>query len=217
MWRRNASRCFRLLGFAVLLSAQTGYADPTLSPTELMARIDAAQKDMRSLRAAFVQHSRVKLFRQQVSSDGRFLYQKGPVPKLRWEYLKPDPSTMLLRGDIVTLKMGTRAPQVIDTSKNPTMQAIFSQLRLWLGQGSLKEAEGEYEVKTAGTKEQPALVLFPKPETVLSRVFTRIELHVDGKTMQLTRLLMQEKNGDEKEVVFGKTEKNIALGSSQFE
>ncbi|HND12321.1 MAG TPA: outer membrane lipoprotein carrier protein LolA, partial [Pseudomonadota bacterium] len=79
------------------------FAAPLPSPTELMTKIDAVQKDLRSLRADFVQHSRVKLFRQQVSSEGRFLYAKGTPARLRWEYLKPDPSTMLLVGEQATL------------------------------------------------------------------------------------------------------------------
>ncbi len=182
-----------------------------------MNKIDAAQKDLKSLRADFVQHSRVKLFRQQISSEGRFLYVKGTPARLRWEYLRPDPSTMLLIGEQATLKMGTRTPQVIDTGKDPTLRAIFAQLKLWLGQGSLRDAEGEYEVKTGGTTDQPALLLVPKAQSVLSRVFARIELHVDGKTMLLRRLLMVEQSGDEKEVVFGKLERNIELAASQFQ
>ena len=205
-----------LLG-CLLTGALPAGAAPTLTATELMTKIDAAQKDLRSLRADFVQHSRVKLFRQQISSEGRFLYTKGTPTRLRWEYLKPDPSTMLLVGDKAQLKMGSRAPQIIDTGKDPTLHAIFAQLKLWLGEGSLREAEGEYEVKTAGTVEQPALLLTPKAPSPLSRIFLRIELHVDGKTMLLRRLLMVEQSGDEKEVVFGKLERNIELPASQFQ
>ena len=193
------------------LLAQPAVAAPLLTATELMTRIDAAQKDLHSLRADFVQHSRVKLFRQQISSTGRFLYAKGTPARLRWEYLAPDPSTMLLVGDQARLTIGTRAPQLIDTGKDPTLRAIFAQLRLWLGQGSLRDAEGEYEVN------QPALLVAPKAQSPLSRVFSRIELHVDGKSMLLRRLLMVEQSGDEKEVVFGKIERNIELNPAQFQ
>ena len=62
-----------------------------------------------------------------------------------------------------------------------------------------------------------ALLLAPKAQSPLSRVFSRIELHVDGKTMLLRRLLMVEQNGDEKEVIFGKLDRNIELPASQFQ
>lgn len=217
MWQKIARSLLIAASLWCLLSPLPAWAAPPLSPTELMNKIDAAQKDLKSLRADFVQHSRVKLFRQQISSEGRFLYVKGTPARLRWEYLRPDPSTMLLIGEQATLKMGTRTPQVIDTGKDPTLRAIFAQLKLWLGQGSLRDAEGEYEVKTGGTTDQPALLLVPKAQSVLSRVFARIELHVDGKTMLLRRLLMVEQSGDEKEVVFGKLERNIELAASQFQ
>ena len=219
MWQRIARRHALVFLASLWLVCTPGqvFAAPLPSPTELMTKIDAVQKDLRSLRADFVQHSRVKLFRQQVSSEGRFLYAKGTPARLRWEYLKPDPSTMLLVGEQATLKMGSRAPQVIDTGKDPTLRAIFAQLKLWLGQGSLRDAEGEYEVKTGGTSDQPALILVPKPDSVLAKVFSRIELHVDGKTMLLRRLLMVEQSGDEKEVIFSKLDRNVELNASQFQ
>ena len=215
-WKRWALRLLLVL-CGMVAGPGPSLAAPLLTATELMTRIDAAQKDLHSLRADFVQHSRVKLFRQQISSTGRFLYAKGTPARLRWEYLAPDPSTMLLVGDQARLTIGTRAPQLIDTGKDPTLRAIFAQLRLWLGQGSLRDAEGEYEVKAAGTVDQPALLLAPKAQSPLSGVFSRIELHVDGKSMLLRRLLMVEQSGDEKEVVFGKIERNIELNPAQFQ
>lgn len=217
--RRTASR--RLAPALAVLWAlvSPAAAAPAEVPSveQLVGRIDAQQKDLRSLRAEFVQNTRVKLFKQQLSSEGRLLYARGTPSKLRWEYLRPDPSTMLIIGDVATLRMGTRAPQVFDTAKDPTLRAVFAQLRLWLGQGALGDARGEYEMSTAGTPERPALVLAPKPSSVLAKTFSRIELHVDGKTLLLARLLMVEQSGDEKEIVFGKIQRNVDLPKNAFE
>lgn len=217
MWRRTVNQAALAVAILVAPASRPAEAASLPSPIELMTKIDAAQKDLRSLRADFVQHSRVKLFRQQISSEGRLQYQKGDPARLRWEYLKPDPSTMLLVGDKVQLKMGTRPPQIIDTGKDPMLRAIFTQLRLWLGQGSLREAESEYEISVAGSLDQPALVLVPKAQSPLQRVFSRIELHLDGKTMLLRRLMMVEQSGDEKEIIFGKLDRNIEISASQFQ
>ncbi len=217
MWRRTVNVAALAVALVIGPSSLPAQAASLPTPTDLMTKIDAAQKDLRSLRADFVQHSRVKLFRQQISSEGRLQYQKGDPAKLRWEYLKPDPSTMLLVGDRAQLKMGTRPPQVMETGKDPMLRAIFTQLRLWLGQGSLREAESEYEISVAGSVDQPALVLVPKAQSPLQRVFSRIELHVDGKTMLLRRLMMVEQTGDEKEIIFGKLDRNIEISASQFQ
>jgi outer membrane lipoprotein-sorting protein len=212
------------LGVGPALLAPTGpapqgaYAAASLPTVEqLVARIDTQQKDLRSLRGEFVQHTRVKLFRQQISSEGRMLYLRGAPSKLRWEYLRPDASRLTMIGDVATLRMGTRPPQVFDTAKDPTLRAVFTQLRLWLGQGALAEAQGEYTMSVAGTPERPALVLAPKPSSVLAKTFSRIELHVDGRTALLSRLLLVEQSGDEKEIVFGKIQRNVDIAPSQFE
>lgn len=182
-----------------------------------MRRIDAVQADLRTLSAEFVQTSRVKLFKQQIRSQGRLLYQRGTPSKLRWEYLKPDTSTMLLIGDRATLRIGNRPPQVFDSSRDPTLHAIFSQLQLWLGNGSLASAQGEYDIRSSGTAEQPALLLMPRPASPLSRAFARIELHVDGRTLQLMRLVLVENSDDEKEIVFSHLQRNAALPARAFE
>ena len=232
MSRRTAAN--RIAGRAALLGLLAGCLGllagpgPTSTPParaaaplptveQLVARIDTQQKDLRSLRGEFVQHTRVKLFRQQISSEGRLLYVRGTPSKLRWEYLRPDASTLLMVGDVATLRMGTRAPQVFDTAKDPTLRAVFTQLRLWLGQGALAEAQGEYTMATAGTPDRPALVLQPKPSSVLAKTFSRIELHVDGRTAILQRLLLVEQSGDEKEIVFGKIQRNVDIAPNLFE
>ena len=103
------------LGVGVGGPIREAVAAPTAAPPpdELMRRIDAAQADLRTLSAEFVQNSQSKLFKQKLSSQGRLFYQRqrqrpGPGPgqgqpgeptKLRWEYTRPDASTMLLIGE----------------------------------------------------------------------------------------------------------------------
>ncbi len=210
-------------GMSVGGGARAAVAAPaaTPSPDELMRRIDAAQADLRTLSAEFVQNSRSKLFKQQLSSQGRLFYERqrqpGALTKLRWEYTRPDASTMLLIGGRATLRIGARPPQVFDSSADPTLNAIFTQLQLWLGNGSLASAQADYQVSSSGSAEHPALILAPRPTSPLSRAFSRIELHVDGRTLQLARLLLVENSGDEKEVVFTRMQRNAALPQTAFQ
>jgi outer membrane lipoprotein-sorting protein len=226
--RRVGARCGRaaallLCGGLGLWPCRVQAAEPPptaaapLAPEALMQRIDAAQHGLRTLSADFVQHSRVKLFKQQISSQGRFLYERGSPSKLRWEYMAPDASTLLLIGDRATLRIGTRAPQVFDTARDPLVSALFTQLQLWLGNGSLASAQGDYVVQSGGTAAQPALILLPRPGSPLSRAFTRIELHVDGRTMQLVRLLLVENSGDEKEILFSHLQRNTSIPQTAFD
>ena len=60
-------------------------------------------------------------------------------------------------------------------------------------------------------------MLQPKPSSVLAKTFSRIELHVDGRTAILSRLLLVEQSGDEKEIVFSKLQRNVDIAPSLFE
>ena len=155
--RTAASRLGRALPalpFLLLLGA--GAPPPPASATlpELIGRIDAAQREVKTLQADFVQRNRVKLFKQELTSKGRLLYQRGPSSQLRWEYTAPDPSTMLLLGQKAYLQMPGRPAQVFDTSKDSTLRAIFTELELWLGNGSLAAAKDEGTVVVDLAKNQ---------------------------------------------------------------
>jgi outer membrane lipoprotein-sorting protein len=199
-------------------ATSTGRA-AVLSPQELIQRMEAAQRDLRTLSADFVQTSRVKLFKQEMSSSGRMLCERSPAEtRLRWEYLRPDPSTLVLVGGQARLRMGNLPPQVFDTARDPNLRAIFAQLRLWLGAGSFSEAGSEYDLRVGGdpAQKRPALILLPRASSVLGKTFSRVELHLDGQSWQLTRLLLFEQSGDEKEIVFTRVQRNVALPAGSF-
>lgn len=236
MSRRIASR--RGVGLAILSSLSLAFwtftddaraADPP-PPAELITCMEAGQRDLQTLSAEFTQTSRVKLFKQELRSEGRLLYERAaPTAKtaattrLRWEYLRPDPSTMLLIGSEARLRMGdvnSKVPaQVFDMAKDANLRAIFAQLRLWLGLSSgeagspLSTAEllADYELKASGSKDSPVLIMLPRPTSVLGKTFTRVELSLAGRGCQLNRLLLVEQSGDEKEIRFTSVKRNAPL------
>lgn len=191
--------------------------------------MEAGQRDLQTLSAEFTQTSRVKLFKQEMRSEGRLLYERataakgGATTRLRWEYLRPDPSTMLLIGSEARLRMGdanSKIPaQVFDMAKDANLRAIFAQLRLWLGLSSgeagspLGTAEllADYELKASSGKDGPVLIMLPRPTSVLGKTFARVELSLVGRGCQLTRLLLVEQSGDEKEIRFTSVKRNAPL------
>lgn len=227
MSRRTGSAglalCLLLLAAAPRVSTSTAAPNAVPPPAELITRMEAAQRELSSLSADFTQTSRVKLFKQELRSLGRLLYERKPggPARLRWEYLQPDPSTMVLVGDEARLRMGDekskRPAQVFDMARDANLRAIFAQLRLWLGLGvagsSLGAADvaADYEMRSGGSTEKPVLVLLPKPTSLLGKTFSRVELSLDGKSFQLLRLLLVEQSGDEKEIQFASVKRNQPL------
>jgi outer membrane lipoprotein carrier protein len=205
----------RALALAALVAASSAVAHAEAPPvTDVVAKVDKAKAGVETLSGEFTQKNRVKLFKQELASKGR-LYFKKPR-QIRWEYVSPDPSVLILDGNKATLTTPGAAPQVFDLEKDATMRAIFDQLLTWLGPGSLAAARDDYDLATAGTAAAPVLQLTPKPASNIAKAFARIELRLDAKTWLMKSILLVEKNGDEKEIDFSKLARNAKLPPDAF-
>lgn len=203
-------------------AAQAG-APADAAVESLLQRLRAAQADVRTLAADFTQRNRVKLFRQELTSQGRLIYDKGDKgdpparpARLRWEYTAPDPSLLLLIGERAELRAPGQAPRTFDTGRDGTLRAVFDQMGLWLGSGAVQTARRDNTLSVAGTAAAPTLVLIPREGTALARVFARVELRLDGKTLLLRGLLLQERSGDEKEITLSRVQRNPVVPAGTF-
>jgi outer membrane lipoprotein-sorting protein len=181
---------------------------------ELVKRLEASSRDITTLAGDFTQVSRVKLFKKELRSRGRLRFRRPR--QIRWEYVDPDPSTLILDGNRAILKMPDAPPQIFDLERDATMRAVFDQLLLWLSPGSLDGARADYSMTAGGSAEAPTLTLVPKAGSPLERAFRRVELRFDGRTGLLRGLLLVEKNGDEKEIAFTRLERNVAIPDAEF-
>jgi len=197
---------------ALLLPALAGADAPAVG--DLVKKVDAAKAGVETLSGEFTQRNRVKLFKHELTSKGRLFFRKPR--QIRWEYISPDPSVMILDGQKAMLTTPGAAPQVFDLDKDATMRAVFDQLLTWLGPGSLAAVRNDYELSAGGTATAPALTLTPKPASAIGRAFLRIELRLDPKSWLLKSILLVEKNGDEKEITFTKLARNAALPADAF-
>jgi outer membrane lipoprotein carrier protein len=200
---------------ALVLLASAASAAPPPSVDTLLAELSASAQKATTLSGEFTQKNRLKLFKQELSSKGRLFFQAPR--RIRWEYLSPDPSVMVLDADRATLRTPGAAPQVFDLAHDATMRAVFDQLLMWLQPGGLDHARADYDLSTAGSGGEPILVLVPKASSAVAKAFSRIELRVDGKSHLLRGIKLTEKNGDEKQIEFGKLERNATLPKDAFQ
>ncbi len=199
-----------------LVAAVLMVARPVLAAdaTEaLLGRIDAASREVKSLSGEFVQASRVKLFKQELRSRGRFHFQRPR--RVRWEYLDPDPSTLVVDGEKATLVTPGAPPQVFDLARDATMRTVFDQIFLWFGEGSLAKARADYDLAAGGTDTAPTLSLTPHAGSTVGKAFARIELRFDQRLL-LKTILLREPSGDEKQIDFTKVERNGKLPEKAF-
>jgi outer membrane lipoprotein-sorting protein len=203
----------RALAAALLLLA-SGAAAQAPSLSAVVEHVDAASKHVETLAGQFTQRNRVKLFKQELTAKGLVYFHKPR--QIRWEYLEPDPSVMILDGNRALLRSPAGPPQQFDLDKDATMRAIFDQLLTWLGPGSLAKARDDYELAASGTAAAPLLTLTPKLASAVGRAFSKIELRLDGKSWTMRSILLVEKNGDEKEIVFTHLQRNAPLPPDAF-
>lgn len=199
---------------SVLCVSLPARAAPAPSLQVLLSRLVQASQTVHTLSGEFTQRNRIKLFKQELTSSGR-IYFEAPR-RIRWEYLAPDPSVLVLDGNTATLTTPGAAPQVFDLGHDPTMAAVFDQLLLWLGPGSLAGAQTTYQMQVSGTAAEPILTLEPKPGSTVAKAFRHIELRLDGQSWLLRSILLIEKNGDEKEITFTRLRKNVPLPKDAF-
>jgi outer membrane lipoprotein-sorting protein len=202
----------RPAAIALAVVALAGSAG-ALEVDPLLGRLDRAASQVRTLSGEFTQKSRIKLFKQELSSTGRMAFERPR--RVRWEYLRPDASTLILDGDQATLRAEGGPPQTFDLAKDAAMRAVFDQLTLWLGGGGLAGARASYDVAAAGSEAEPVLVLSPKPGTAAAKTFARIELRFDRRLL-LRSILLREVSGDEKEITFTKMERDVKLPPDEF-
>jgi outer membrane lipoprotein-sorting protein len=212
---RRAAALAIALALAVPGSGARAAAAAAPTVDQILAQLESSSKDVETLDGEFTQHNRIKLFKKELVSRGRLRFRRPR--QIRWEYLEPDPSTLVLDGQRVTLRMPGTAPQVFDLERDATMRAVFEQLLLWLQPGALGRARDDYALTAGGTAEAPTLTLLPKEGSVMGRAFRRVELRLDGKSWLLRGILLVERNGDEKEIAFTRLLRNAKLPGDSFQ
>ncbi len=204
------------LALLLLFAGQALAAPPSVD--ELLTRLDASATTVETLAGEFVQRNRLKLFKQELKSEGRIFFRKPR--QIRWEYRTPDPSTLILDGQQATLRTPGSAEQKFDLDRDPTMRTVFDQLLVWLGAGVRVDGKAkllaDYQLSTAEQGGLPTLVMVPLQASPVSKVFSRIEIRLDKKTALIRSLLLHEQGGDEKEIVFSRLDKNAKLPADAF-
>jgi outer membrane lipoprotein-sorting protein len=175
---------------------------------ELVEKIEKARAGLESLTGDFTQRKRLSLFRDEVRSTGRFLFKRAN--KLRWEYLKPDPSVVILDGHKVTVKSPGQKPVTYDLQKQPGLKAVLDKLLAALGPTSLKSATEDFDVTVTGPQ---ALRLVPKGD--LAKHLVSMEMRFDA-AWQVASISWREKNGDQTDVAFTGLKRNPKVDYSAF-
>jgi outer membrane lipoprotein carrier protein len=189
---------------------------PGLSPSQRLAalveRVKLEQKKLRTLEADFVQHRESELLVAPEEARGAFAYQSPD--KVRWDYLAPNPMTILIRGsEMTTWYRDLKRADRLDVGR------YSAEVLRYLGaSGSLEKLLEYFTVTAVFPKgdEPYRLVLEPRFARVAKRV-AEMTIWLDRRTFLPIRLRYVEAGGDTTEYRFTNLRLNAPLAADRFE
>jgi len=213
---RNFIAVILLLGAGVLCArAARPQGKPTLE--SVLALMDNSAKDFRSLTAE-IEHVKYTAVVKDTSIETGLIYVRKD-DKLRIDFLKPDPRTILRNGDnlyIYTPKIGR--VEEFNIGKNRAMADQYLVLGFGTKSDSLRK---NYAVKFLGEEDldgrkMALLELIPKAEEVHKQI-EKIEMWVDEASwMPMQQKFFETGSGDYFMSRYKAVMKNLKIGDSKF-
>ncbi len=162
--RRSLNTCF--LAFCIALMPLVSLAGDE-PDWDVLRR---ASETTGSLSASFTQQKHLPILSAPLISEGRFFYQAPDA--IRWEYVSPIKSVMLMKGDAVEIFQFTDGSWHEDVTRGVQVrQMILGEIREWL--------KGRFDrggIFTPSLSQGPPLKVTLAPAKQLTDFLTRIEL-----------------------------------------
>jgi outer membrane lipoprotein-sorting protein len=192
-------------------TARVTASGETLS--QVLARFDEVQGQIRTLSAEFIQTTRSPLLKDPIVAKGQF-YLTKPASVL-WEYATPEPMRFVVSdGTYTGYFPGRKRAEKRDIKRWSEQLFRF----FGVGQGS-KELGKFYEITLgeAGPDEHGTylLVLSPKKHRVRKR-FDEVKLWVDAATLLPVRIDYAGKDGNQREIRLLNTRLNPDLAAGIY-
>jgi outer membrane lipoprotein-sorting protein len=188
----------------VLLSAAAGLSQE-------LAPFKQAFRDIRSVKAEFLQKRYLQILTEPLRSEGRFFFYASG--SLRWEYLSPLRTVMLQKGDAIQLyhfSEGGWKPEM--TRAVESRRVVLAEISQWF-QGRFDESKAFTHLYFSGP---PARVILA-PKEGINKFIHRIEIVLSARPGVIDRVEIEEPGGSRTSIEFRNVEINSNLPSRIFE
>ena len=202
-----------LLLCALLLSppAQAAAAPGSAELDAVLAKLTVSAGGINTLASDFVQEKYLAVFKQALTSKGRFYYQKPD--RLRWELQAPIVTGFALDGDKGRRWRGKEEKsETFDIRQDPVMKIVAEQLLAW-ARPDFPWLLAHYKMSVLGTG-PIKLRLDPKFETGGIIDHLLIVFAADGR--YVAQVELHDRDGDYTRLRFSHTEVNIPLARELF-
>lgn len=203
----NKSKIYKMFAVLALLlgcGMLVGWADSWEEIRRVSAEVSAVQAD-------FVQRKHLKILSRPLVSEGRF-YFRSP-DSLRWEYLAPIRSVLLLsRGDVKRYVQQNNRLVEDSRSRVQVMNVILPEIAAW-SRGRFDSSPTFSAALKPGRK--PRIVLTPKDKN-LGAMIRAVEVTLSEKPGGIESVRILENADSSTEIEFKNVRTNARLDDALF-
>jgi len=188
--------------------------DRRATAMRLLEGTRAKIKELRSVKAKFVQEKHLSMLLAPVVSKGEFFYKAGR--KFIWHYLPPDESFTISDGTRIWLYFpALKQAEVYDTQRFKTRSRTFEKLCLGF-ERPLCDLADAFSIELAAETQTDFEVLLRPREEALARLIAELRILISKETGLPVRFYSTERNDDRTSISFTETEVNQEIADSLF-
>jgi outer membrane lipoprotein-sorting protein len=174
---------------------------------QALAKVNAGRQTITS---DFTQTKHLSLLEDKVKSKGRFFFRKQD--QVRLEYTAPYAYLLIMNSGQILVRDGEKTSRI--NTRNSRMLQSVNRIIIDCMQGSVFR-NPDFSVAVYENNNGYLLSLTPVQES-MRQMFRQIEVYMDKKNLDVTRLTMTEAGGDFTDMDFVNTRHNLPLDDALF-
>ncbi len=174
-----------------------------------LQNIQTASDEVSSFSSDFTQEKHLSMFTTPVKFEGKLSIIRPD--KLRWEFLSPLPSVLILNGDKGVRCSEKAPPEHFQLSTDPIMKMVAEQLWLWLG-GDYSKLNTLYDLEK---RDEATLFILPKDEGT-AEFIQSVSIFFNSTSLQPEQVEIAEPGDDLTVIRFVNPVTNSPLSDTLF-
>jgi outer membrane lipoprotein-sorting protein len=195
---------------SVMTVAQPKGYNVVKNTAPLQQAIGASNAGKQTIQSDFVQVKNMALLEEKIKSKGKFYYKKED--KVRIEYTSPFSYLMVMNGNQLMVKDEQKTSKI--NTKNSKMMQSVNRIMIDCMRGTVFQ-NTDFKVTAYESGNGYLLSMLPATDA-MKKMFKQIDVYMDKKTMDVSRLTMTELGGDYTDMNFTNTKHNTPLDEMLF-
>ena len=179
------------------LCAQTETPLTGTQRQEVIRKVTEATTRIKAMQCQFTQSKRSSLLAGEATSHGRMSYRRPD--NLRWEYTDPNPFTLIVAGDSLTVLDATGTPNTNANAKR--LMKNLSSMILGSVNGNKLFDERMFTTQLYDDGKHYRAEMTPRRKE-MQRMFQQISFLFDKNSHTITTVILTERKGDVTTILF---------------